>query len=102
MRHKYSALRIALCPIPGQTRANHNPCMELTFEQIIQGAMDLPRDLSAQLAEQLLGSLAIDEEVDKLWQAEVIRRCEEVDSGAVTAIPGDQVLAAARREAKLS
>ena len=53
----------------------------------------------ALLAERLVESLDVAEmdEMQKLWAAEAIRRRNEVRSGRVQPIPGEQVLAEVRR-----
>jgi putative addiction module component (TIGR02574 family) len=73
--------------------------MATTFEQISEQALRLPADSRARLAEQLAESLVDldNDEVRKLWAAEAIRRRNEIRSGSVTPIPGDQVRAEVRR-----
>lgn len=73
--------------------------MGFTIEQLTKEALRLPAESRALLAEQLFQSLAdaSDTEIDKLWVAEAIRRRDEVRSGAVRAIPGEQVMAEVRR-----
>ena len=70
-----------------------------TSEEIFREAMTLPVDLRAELAERLIGSLAEDvsPEITATQLAEVRRRIAEVESGQVALIPGDKVLARARR-----
>lgn len=70
-----------------------------TSEEIFRDAMALPPDARAELAERLIGSLAEDvsSEVRTAQLAEVRRRIAEVESGEATLIPGDEVLARARR-----
>ncbi|HUO06755.1 MAG TPA: addiction module protein [Phycisphaerae bacterium] len=73
--------------------------MTLTIDQLREQALRLPAASRAQLAEQLAESLADadGDETRKLWAAEAIRRRNEVRSGAVQAVPGEQVLAEVRR-----
>jgi len=73
--------------------------MPLTLEQLAEEAMRLPATSRAMLAEKLVGSLdfADDSEIRKLWAAEAVRRRDEVRSGRVQPIPGDEVLAEVRR-----
>ncbi len=61
--------------------------------------MAVPPDARAELAERLIGSLAQDvsPEVTTAQLAEVRRRIAELESGEATLIPGDEVLARARR-----
>jgi putative addiction module component (TIGR02574 family) len=73
--------------------------MEMTAEQVTEKALRLRPAARAMLAEQLYQRLAEanDPEIERLWVAEAVRRCAELDSGAVTAIPGEQVLAEVRK-----
>jgi putative addiction module component (TIGR02574 family) len=61
-------------------------------------AMKLPAEARARLAERLLASLDSDAEaqVDGFWLAEAERRLDELESGHVTGIAGDDVVADAR------
>ncbi len=79
----------------------YSEAMKLSVDQITQQALGLPASSRADLAEQLVESLADAEsdEVRKAWAAEAIRRRNELRSGHVQPIPGDQVLAQARRMA---
>lgn len=69
-----------------------------TSEEIFQDAVALPPDVRAELAERLIASLATDvsSEITSAQVAEVQRRVAQVESGEVTLIPGDEVLAKAR------
>lgn len=73
--------------------------MELTIEQITDGAMHLPVSSRAELAEKLVGSLEISkgDQVQRAWAEEAIRRRDEIRSGRVQTIPGDDVLTEIRR-----
>ncbi len=73
--------------------------MSLTMDQLAEEAMHLPAAARALLAERLVESLDFAEadEIQKLWAAEAIRRRDEVRSGCVRPIPGEQVLAEVRR-----
>ena len=61
--------------------------------------MLLPATSRAQLADQLVESLtdADADEIRQLWAAEAIRRRDEVRSGLVQPIPGEDVVAEVRR-----
>ena len=61
--------------------------------------MHLPSAARAELAEKLVSSLEFAEidEVHQLWTAEAVRRHDEVRSGKVQPIPGEQVLEEVRR-----
>lgn len=75
------------------------------YQDVRRLAMELSYDERAKLSEELWWSLhppAEDlpqEEIDAAWGAEIKRRIEEIDSGAVEMIPGDEVLA--RMDARL-
>ena len=68
----------------------------MTLDQLTEQAMKLPIESRAQLAEQLVQSLD-DDAVQKAWTIEAIRRRDEVRSGQVQPISGEQVQAEARR-----
>lgn len=56
--------------------------------------MSLSSDSRARLADRLVESLDIEElgPIDKLWVAEAIRRRDEVRSGSVETIEGEDAL----------
>jgi putative addiction module component (TIGR02574 family) len=70
-----------------------------TSKEIFREAMTLSPEVRAELAERLIGSLAEDvsPEITSAHLAEVKRRIAEVESGEAKLIPGDEVLARARR-----
>lgn len=73
--------------------------MSLTIDQLTEEAMHLPSSSRALLAERLVVSLDVAEidEIQKLWATEAIRRRDEIRSGRVQPIAGEQVLAEVRR-----
>jgi putative addiction module component (TIGR02574 family) len=73
--------------------------MNLTLEQLAQEAMKLPIDSRAVLADQIVESLDLAEpdDIRRLWVAEALRRRDEVRSGQVKPLPGEEVLAEVRR-----
>jgi putative addiction module component (TIGR02574 family) len=73
--------------------------MPLTFDQLTEEAMQLPATSRVLLADKLVESLESEEldEIQRLWAAEAIRRRDEVRSGKVQAVPGEQVLDEVRR-----
>ncbi len=75
--------------------------MALTVEQIAEEALALPSEARALLADRLVESLdpADDGHIRQLWIEEIRRRRDEVRSGRVKTIPGDEALAFARRTA---
>ncbi len=73
--------------------------MSMTVEQIAEEALALPSEARALLADRLAESLdpAEDGTVRQLWVAEALRRRDDVRSGRVKTIPGDEALARVRR-----
>jgi putative addiction module component (TIGR02574 family) len=73
--------------------------MPLTLDQITDEAIKLPADARALLADKLVQSLESEDpgEIQRLWSAEAIRRRDEIRSGQVPPIPGDQVTEEVRR-----
>lgn len=61
-------------------------------DHVFEFALAMPADLRARLAQQLLESLEADESIDRAWIEQVKRRSEEIDSGKVQALPGDEVI----------
>ncbi len=71
----------------------------MTVEQIVEEALGLPSEARALLADRLVESLdpAEDGYVHQLWLAEAMRRRDEVRSGRVQTISGEEALAQVRR-----
>jgi len=65
----------------------------LKNERLVKEALSLPTDMRTALVDKLLKSLNVptQKEVDKLWAEEAERRIEDVSSGKVSTVPGDQV-----------
>jgi putative addiction module component (TIGR02574 family) len=70
----------------------------MSLEEIELEALKLNPSSRAKLAERLLQSLEdlSEEENEKLWAGEALRRHEEIDSGAVKVRPGEDVFRDAR------
>ena len=68
--------------------------MEMTIEQLLEQAMTLPTESRAQLADLLVLSLDAGEigSFDSLWAEEARRRRDEVRTGRVETIPGEEAL----------
>lgn len=68
--------------------------MALTIEELAEQAMNLPAELRARLADLLVESLDAADlgAIDRLWLAEAKRRRDDVRSGRVQPIPGDEGL----------
>jgi putative addiction module component (TIGR02574 family) len=67
--------------------------MASTVEVLEAEALQLPAADRARLVERLIASLDMDPEVEEAWAAEVERRNAEIESGAVSLIPGPEALA---------
>ena len=70
-----------------------------TFDELSEEALQLPAASRALLAEKLVESLNAEEldEIQRVWTAESIRRRDEIRSGQVKPIPGEEVLSEVRR-----
>ncbi len=68
-------------------------------ERLLKEVLSLPFDMRTALVGRLLESLNVptQKEVDRLWAKEAERRIEEVNSGKVSLIPGDQVFENVRK-----
>lgn len=66
--------------------------MHITVEQIAEEALSLPSEARALLADRLVESLdpAEDGYVRQLWMKEARCRIDEVRSGSVVTVPGDE------------
>ena len=73
--------------------------MDITLEQVAKDALQLPPVERAELADFLVGSLeeSQPDAVQSLWIETASRRLDEIRSGKVTTLPGDEVIAEARR-----
>lgn len=76
--------------------------MNATLKHLAQEAMQLTPEQRAELADFLVESLnsAQPDELQQLWIAEASKRLAEIRSGKVKTIPGEEVLAEARRLVK--
>jgi putative addiction module component (TIGR02574 family) len=72
--------------------------MNITVEQIAEEALSLPSEARALLADRLVESLdpAEDGYIRQLWLKEARRRIDEVRSGEVATISGEDVFAQVR------
>lgn len=65
--------------------------MQMTEDQVEIEALALPRHARARIAELLIASLDEDSEIERAWDEEVRRRVEEIRSGKVQTVPGEDV-----------
>ena len=72
----------------------------MKVEEIAEEALALPSEARALLADRLVESLdpAEDGILHQLWAVEAQRRLQELRSGAVQAIPGEEALASLRKK----
>jgi len=73
--------------------------MNTDFKEIEHFALKLDEKHRAELAKRLINSLdeQVDENIEQTWIDEVNRRKEEIKSGKVTPISGEEVHKAARK-----
>jgi putative addiction module component (TIGR02574 family) len=69
-----------------------------TVETLEAAALHLPPADRARLVERLIATLDIDPEVEEAWAAEVERRQAEIESGAVSLLPGPETRANLKAE----
>ena len=77
-----------------QVQIQYAGAMAMTVEELASLAMSLPREARAQLLDLLVESLDADEPgaFDQLWLDEARRRRDDVRSGRVQSIPGEEAL----------
>jgi len=70
----------------------------MTTEQVQKEALKLKPEARAELAEKLLRSLEdlSDEDIERLWAEEAVRRDTELDSGTVSMRDAEDVFREAR------
>lgn len=63
-------------------------------KRLLDEALRLDPSTRALIAESLLESLDVSDDVavSEAWQTEVVRRCADLDTGAVVPIDGDTVM----------
>lgn len=69
-----------------------------TVETLEAAALHLPPGERARLVERLIATLDTDPEVEEAWATEVERRQAEIESGAVSLLPGPETLATLKAE----
>jgi putative addiction module component (TIGR02574 family) len=74
--------------------------MSMKIEEIAEEALALPSEARALLADRLVESLdpAEDGTLHELWAAEAHRRLEDLRSGEVRSIPGEEAVEALRKK----
>ena len=73
--------------------------MPRKIRDIVEEARQMPYGDRAELIEQLIAdsAKAIDPKIEKAWGDEALRRLEEIENGKVKLVPGDEVMARARK-----
>lgn len=73
--------------------------MPLTLEQIVEETSQWPEDVVAELVDRIMVARhgGIDPGVDAAWHSEIQRRVADIRSGREKGIPGDEVMAKARK-----
>lgn len=70
----------------------------LTLEQIIEEARNWPPEKVGELVGRLTEDLhAGDQETEAAWKTEIDRRIEEIQSGKIQGVPGEEVSARIRK-----
>jgi hypothetical protein len=71
--------------------------MNVTVENIMNEALDLPIQVRAFVAEKLIESLGVtpEPELSKPWQNEIRKRCREMDQGFIEFRNAEDVFATA-------
>ena len=72
--------------------------MSSTVDPLESEALQVSATERAHLVERLIASLDVDPEVEDAWAAEVERRNSEIESGAVSLIPGPEAVAKLKTE----
>jgi len=72
--------------------------MPISVEQIVEETRHWPPEKVGELLDRLSGDLhAFDKDTEVAWQAEIARRIEDIQSGKVRGIPGEEVSARIRK-----
>ena len=68
----------------------------MSEQELEAAALKLSSHERARLAEVLIASLDEEDEIERAWAAEAERRYEELRTGAVHAVPAEEVIARIR------
>ena len=73
--------------------------MHATIENLSTKAMELPPSERGELIDILVGSLeeSTSDEIQQAWKLEARKRLDEIRNGLVQPVPGEDVLAKARK-----
>jgi putative addiction module component (TIGR02574 family) len=68
--------------------------MPITFDEIVEETKHWPPERVGELVDRLTEDLhASAPEIEAAWKTEIHRRIEEIESGKVQGVPGEEVLA---------
>jgi putative addiction module component (TIGR02574 family) len=72
--------------------------MQMTIDEIVEAARHWPSEKVGELVGRLSEDLhACEPEIEAAWKAEIGRRIEEIQSGKVQGVPGEEVSARVRK-----
>jgi putative addiction module component (TIGR02574 family) len=72
--------------------------MQMTLDEIVEQTRHWPPEKVGELVDRLSEDLhACDPETEAAWQTEIARRIEDIQSGKVQGIPGEEVSARVRK-----
>jgi putative addiction module component (TIGR02574 family) len=72
--------------------------VSMTVEQIVEEARHWPPEKVGELVGRLTEDLhASEPQIQAAWQTEIARRIQEIQSGKVSGIPGEEVSARVRK-----
>lgn len=74
--------------------------MSRPVEALAEEVLQLPTEARAKLLDRVVASLDADRSRDEAWDALAARRDAEIESGAETLVPVDEVLKRLRAELK--
>jgi len=101
MDKPFGSKRLARLPaaLEERLRLALRQCFKNLLHKSQRQAMKLPTESRAVLADQIVESLDLAEPdvIQRLWAAEAVRRRNEVRSGQVKPLPGEEVIAEVRR-----
>lgn len=93
----YTLFFVAHWRMVHHTGSRYNLPMQPSFDEVEKLARALPEDQRVRLANSLYESVSDEEqaseaEIEAAWGDEIKRRLDEIDSGAVELIPGEEVM----------
>lgn len=72
--------------------------MPITLDEIVEETKNWPPERVGELVDRLTEDLhASAPEIEAAWKTEISQRIEEIESGKVKGVPGEEVLARVRK-----